>query len=42
MEQAHKLIGLWDKIKETAEKSRPGDCFRVPTSGSKLEKFRLE
>jgi hypothetical protein len=42
MEQAKKLIGIWDKIKETASASQPGDCYDVPVTGTKLIRFRLE
>lgn len=42
LEQARKLIGLWEKIKQVASRSKPGDFYRVPTSGSNLDRFRLE
>ena len=42
MEQAKKLIGIWDKIKETASASQPGDCYDVPVTGAKMIRFRLE
>lgn len=37
---AQKLIGLWDKIKETAGRANKGDFYKVGVNG-KIEKYDI-
>ncbi|MBI3099728.1 MAG: hypothetical protein HYY93_16075 [Planctomycetes bacterium] len=40
-EQASRLLHLWDAILEAARTAKPGECFRIPISGARIEKFLL-
>jgi len=36
---AQKVVGWWPRFIETSAKAKPGQCFRVPTKGAKLEEI---
>lgn len=40
-DQASKILRLWGEILKAAESAKPGECFRIPISGSKIERFQV-
>lgn len=41
MIKMQKLLGIWEKLRDTAGRARPGQCFKVPSSGKNIVDFRI-